>query len=470
MTIQSHSFNIQGRPRNSRFPTGVVTPPIGDLSVLRAFPGAYGFGAESVGGRSGLVIEVTNLNDSGAGSLRQAVQETSGPRTVIFRVSGTIDLNTTLRVFDPNITIAGQTAPGGGICLRRNPAQSGSNFCPLTVHASDVVVQHLRLRPGDAADSTRETNAFTVLDGSRIIVDHCSLSWANDEVVTLWTAGNDITIQNCIVSEALRVQNNTSGAARAGFISGSRDKNVAIYNSLIMSNRARNPQIDHSLITDIRNCLIYNWETGAFTLKEGTVNLVNTFFRRGPDSSSDVRRAGLVTFGLISLENIPSNSLYIENSELLGFSTTDVMAEVSSSERNRITVSSPFGPVPFQPEWDATYSDLVDQLIPSIGASLPVRDSVDARLIEEFLQGEGAIIELPSDVGGWPILLSGTPYAHSGDGIANWWKEQNGLSVSTRYNDGPGGSAQVNPVIDAPWNAGVGWTYLDLFLSGMNLP
>jgi pectate lyase len=152
---------------------------------LPAFPGAEGAGSETIGGRGGKVIEVTNLNDSGPGSLRAAV-EAEGPRIVVFRVSGTIQLKNSLVIKNPNITIAGQTAPGEGICLRD---------APLGVQADDVVVRFLRVRLGD--ESGRESDAISISSGERIIFDHCSASWSVDETFSASTGDQvlkDVTV------------------------------------------------------------------------------------------------------------------------------------------------------------------------------------------------------------------------------------------------------------------------------------
>jgi pectate lyase len=169
-------------------------------SRQKAFPTAEGYGQYAKGGRGGKVIFVTNLNDSGLGSLRGAV-ETSGPRIVIFRVAGVIDLKSILKITEPYITIAGQTAPGDGICLK--------GHC-LHVDAHDTIIRHLRVRLGD--EQRTQDDAIAMYKGSRnTIVDHCSASWSVDETLSATYAKN-VTIQWCFITESLNRSSHPKGA------------------------------------------------------------------------------------------------------------------------------------------------------------------------------------------------------------------------------------------------------------------
>lgn len=164
-----------------------------------AFPTAEGYGKYAKGGRGGAVYEVTNLGDSGPGSLRAAV-EASGPRTVVFRVSGTIELESPLRIENPYITIAGQTAPGDGICLRRNP---------LSIDADHVIIRYLRVRLGD--ESGGDYDAVSSRFTEHIILDHISASWSVDECMSVYHC-DSITVQWCIVSESMSRSNHIKGS------------------------------------------------------------------------------------------------------------------------------------------------------------------------------------------------------------------------------------------------------------------
>lgn len=179
--------------------------------TVKAFPSAEGFGARTVGGRGGRVIEVTNLNDSGPGSFREAVAA-KGPRTVVFRTGGTITLLSSITVINPYLTIAGQTAPGAGITLKNHPTNERS---PLSIRTHDVIVRYIRSRPGPAATPTSTLDGIQTVGPDRlngttvgptnvynIIIDHCSVSWAVDENLQV-SGTRDTTIQWNIIAEGL---------------------------------------------------------------------------------------------------------------------------------------------------------------------------------------------------------------------------------------------------------------------------
>ncbi|MGB8359464.1 MAG: pectate lyase, partial [Bacteroidales bacterium] len=198
-----------------------------------AFPGAEGFGANTIGGRGGRVIEVTNLNDSGSGSLREAV-EAEGPRIIVFRVSGTIAQKTILRIYNPYITIAGQTAPGDGICLKDNE---------LEIAADQVVVRYIRSRAGDRV--SKENHGINIVAGKNIIVDHCSTSWAIDETLSATTRGHlgNLSVQWCIISESLNNSRHSKGPHGYGsLIRGGWGNGYTFHHNLYAHNSARNPR------------------------------------------------------------------------------------------------------------------------------------------------------------------------------------------------------------------------------------
>ena len=193
-----------------------------------AFPTAEGYGKFSQGGRGGVVFEVTNLNDSGEGSLRAAV-EAAEPRTVVFKVSGTISLESPLRIKHPYITIAGQTAPGDGICLKKNP---------LIIEADHVIIRYLRVRLGN--ESGEDTDAVSSRYTQHIILDHISASWSVDETMSIYHC-DSITVQWSIISESMYNSNHVKGAHGFGGIWGS---NYGTYHhNLIASHGSRNPRL-----------------------------------------------------------------------------------------------------------------------------------------------------------------------------------------------------------------------------------
>ena len=195
--------------------------------ALPAFPGAQGFGSTTPGGRGGGVLEVINLNDHGPGSLREAIDAT-GPRTVVFRVSGTIQLDSEIEIKNPHITIAGQTAPGDGICLRKQT---------FRVAADDVIIRYLRFRRGD--ETKRMGSGLRIHDCQNVIVDHCSISWSCDEGINTWHNTRNITIQWCLVSEALH---DTPMHAGHGFAASLGGVNTSYHHNLFANCPGAQPE------------------------------------------------------------------------------------------------------------------------------------------------------------------------------------------------------------------------------------
>jgi len=250
-----------------------------------AFPGAEGFGSYTPGGRGGRVIEVTNLNADGPGSLKAAV-DAKGARIVVFRVSGIIQLKRQLNIREPFITIAGQTAPGDGICLRG---------AYIWVGTHDVIIRHLRVRVGDSPEGPDPGNrdALDVAgDANRVynvIIDHCSFSWALDETVSTWYGARDVTIQWCIVSEPLMDSLHPQGSHSTGVLLGSGGNTVSVHHCLLAHNSGRNPLIaaDHGKsIVDWRNNVVYNYGGSGCGNARGSVdvNYVGNYIRMGPNS------------------------------------------------------------------------------------------------------------------------------------------------------------------------------------------
>ena len=265
-----------------------------------AFPGAEGAGKWSVGGRGGQVYEVTNLNDSGTGSLRAAVNA-SGPRIVVFRVSGTISLLSNLAINNSYITIAGQTAPGDGICLKDRS---------LTVSADHVIIRYLRVRPADNA--TPEPDAISVGKGQNIILDHCSASWGVDEtlstsVPTSAGAGylDKVTVQWCLIVESLDCATHSEGCHGYGTLAkGCFGAQYTYHHNLYAHHRSRNPypgnyqdvSVDPVGLTfDFRNNVICNWKgpyagyntQAAPTNSVTKMNFIGNYYKRGLDSTGD---------------------------------------------------------------------------------------------------------------------------------------------------------------------------------------
>jgi hypothetical protein len=404
----------------------------GQANVL-AFPGAEGFGAYSKGGRGGKVYHVTTLEDEGSGSLREAV-EAEGPRIVVFDVSGTIQLKKAFVIENPFITIAGQTAQGDGICLRDQT---------LTVAADHVVVRYLRCRLGDEG---RGGDAVTVASGHNIIIDHCSASWSLDEALSSSTYRpvlSDLTVQWCFITEALNPKNHAFGS----LIRGCHGVRYSYHHNLYAHNRGRNPRpgnydypntpdIDpDGLLLDFRNNVIYDWggSHAGYNADANSVtriNYVGNYLVPGTESESN---------GIAYQEGSPNNRGYFAGNYYNRILPEDPWSVVDFSKYNESQItaykkSKPFetGPIVTQDAKDAFKSVLATG-----GASLPQRDTVDRRIVEEVKTGKGRIINSQNEVGGWPDLKgAAAPSDSDGDGMPDEWEKKHNLNPEDA-SDGP---------------------------------
>ncbi|HWP40184.1 MAG TPA: hypothetical protein VNL70_04615, partial [Tepidisphaeraceae bacterium] len=376
-------------------------------STQRAFPEAEGFGAYTPGGRGGKVLFVTNLEDSGPGSLRQAV-ETPGPRTVIFRVGGTIQLKKRLSIKEPFITIAGQTAPGDGICL------AGYD---LLIGTHDVIVRYIRCRPGDLTPGERD--AISVFAAENIIVDHCSASWGNDEQLSTWKS-RLVTVQWSFITEALH--NSTHHKGNHGFGSLIQCEGASYHHNLYAHNRSRNPRPGSGRI-DFRNNVIYNWNGMAGYAEDNKqqVNYVNNWLKPGPST---------VEHRDIAFHTGRSNCFYYVSGNVF----EGLVAEGESDLRifrvrnggNIVDRPFDFPPVKTDP---ATVA--MKRVLAEAGATLPRRDAVDARIVSDVIHGTGRHIDSQSQVGGWPELKSApAPPDADDDGMPDAWEQAHNFNPS----------------------------------------
>ncbi len=404
---------------------------------IPAFPGAEGFGAESVGGRGGKVLFVTNLNDSGPGSLRTAV-EADGPRTVIFRVSGTIALKSTLAVTKPYITIAGQTAPGDGICLKDR------SFAISTDH---VIVRYVRCRPGDNAKS--ESDALSISSGRNIIVDHCSTSWSVDETLSASTGGQlgNVTVQWCIISESLHDSTHHKGPHGYGsLIRGGWGNGYTFHHNLYAHHYARLPRPGNyndrskdpdGFILDFRNNVIYNWAGRAAgynadgsnnTNSITKMNFIGNYYKKGINSK------GSLAFS----ESTKSAKAYFSDNCMNGSPDRDgqvhypddpwSLVTFSNFSREDLEAYKQSSPIPVPPVQTEDAITAYEWILAEAGATLPNRDAVDIRIVNDVQNRTGRIINDEEEVGGWPELKSTKPPQDSDqDGMPDDWEKQYGF-------------------------------------------
>ena len=393
--------------------TLLLTPAVQAQQL--AFPGAEGFGRFSLGGRGGQVLFVTNLNDSGPGSLRAAI-EADYPRIVVFKVSGTIELQSHLRILHPRITIAGQTAPGDGICLRRYP---------LVISADDVIVRFLRVRLGDEAG--RKMDGIDVSDAENVIVDHCSVSWTLDEAVNTYHGSKNITIQWCLISESLHDSPLQEGHGFAASLGGF---NTSYHHNLLANNAGRNPSIageeDAPTINlDFRNNVIFNWGHRTLDGRPRSINVVNNYYKAGPASRRD---------HIVKMQTIYDGSFgrwYIDGNVMVDSAGTPHRSGIIRIDSEDVPVAAALvdEPVEFAPVQTESAEDAFERVLDAAGATLPRRDVHDVRIIGEVRSGKttygNGIISRQTDVGGWPELTSAEPPLDAdGDGMPDAWESQ----------------------------------------------
>ncbi|MCU0963121.1 MAG: hypothetical protein MUF48_23765 [Pirellulaceae bacterium] len=397
------------------------TPPLVGLPV---FPGAEGFGARTRAGRGGQLIPVTSLADSGPGTLRAALADPR-PRIIVFRIGGTIELERELTVCHPYVTVAGQTAPGGGICLKN---------AGLVIATHDVLVQHLRIRPGNAGDVNPETNdAIQILGGPQddtcnIVLDHVSASWGEDETVSTWFGAHDITISWSIISEALHRSRHPKRTHSAGLLIGDSSYHVSIHHCLLAHNGFRNPLVAGGGTHDFVNNVVYNWgEIAGEIADDGAnsfLNFVGNRYLAGP-STGDLRH------GLI-LHSSGKPRLFLDGN--LGPTRSDAGADEWAMASWGWSGETPPAAcraegrfaTPAVTTWPA--EDTLELVLAGAGATRPRRDATDLRVVEDTRHGRGAIIDSPAQVGGYPHLDRGeSPADSDGDGMPDTWESAQGL-------------------------------------------
>ena len=421
-----------------------------------SFPTAEGFGAYSKGGRGGNVLYVTNLNDSGPGSLRWAVEQ-EGPRTVVFGVSGTIELKSRLAIENPYLTIAGQTAPGDGICLKDET---------LLIATHDVIIRYIRVRLGDGKHgigSKQGKDAISISVGNDIIVDHCSASWSLDEVLSTSTKNptlSNVTVQWCFITEGLNVDGHGFGS----LIRGTGGAKYSYLHNLYAHNHGRNPrpgnydtnpynEDPNGLLLDFRNNVLYNWGGAhagynADGKSVTRLNYVGNYLIPGLDSKPT---------GIAYSTGSPYNRSYFANNyynnklpdnpwDLVKIKSTWTEEDIRNYKQ-----SEPFETIMVKPE-DAKTA--YQRVLETGGAILPKRDKVDQRIVKDIQTNSGRIIKSQEDVGGWPELKSVKAPADSDlDGMPDKWEKENGLN--------PNNASDRNIISDD------GYTMLEKYLNSI---
>jgi len=435
-------------------------------AAIPAFPGAEGAGAQATGGRGGSVFIVTNLNKSGPASLADAVSESN--RIIVFAVSGIIDLDGgKLEIEKPNLTIAGQSAPGEGICLKHGT---------LRMNASNVIVRHLRVRRGfieesNAGDAVEinykypgyvkpkfkgtekeKTNAPKPLGAefkpiTDIVLDHVSASWATDENFTMSGHIDRVHAQYCLIAEGLDYPNpkQTPTQHAFGSLLGGAGTNscVGMHHSIFAHHRRRTPQCsagdgsgDPPVVVDFRNNIVYD-SIEAFSHTGGhpiRLNFLNNYYKAGPSTLPEIR-GHWFTFQKSDESRLHAsgNVIYGDYPDLKTNPNLDnwngILYEKKVQFLPKLVSQQPFN-VPListQKAADAWDADLRDA-----GATLPARDAVDVRVAQQIRTGTGRVIGKETDLPEaqrWPDYRSLPPLPDSDlDGLPDFWEQQFGLN------------------------------------------
>lgn len=427
-----------------------------------AFPGAEGYGRYVTGGRGGTVYKVTNLNDDGSvGSLRWAVNK-SGTRTIVFDVSGTIFLKSNLSIKNGNITIAGQTAPGDGICLRDYTVQ---------LDADNVIIRFMRFRLGDVTETENDT--FWGRNRSNIIIDHCSMSWSIDECASFYDNSN-FTMQWCIMSESLKDSVHPKGPhGYAGIWGG---KGASFHHNVLAHHDSRNPRFCGSRYSnrpdlekvDFRNNVIYNWGSNSgYAGEGGSYNMVNNYYKFGPATKSNVQSRIFEPYADNGKNAQPAGVtgvFYVNGNYMYGNAnvTNDNWQGIhpASGTINTYRTDTEFD-FPFTTTHTA--GNAFNKVLAYAGASL-ARDALDSRIMDEIRNGNYTyigskggtlgIIDSQEDVGGWPDYQSGSaPLDSDNDAIPDDWEDILGLDPTD--------------AADAKLKNSEGYTMLEVYLNSL---
>lgn len=439
-----------------------------------AFPGAEGYGRFAIGGRGGKVIYVTNLDDDGPGSFRDAVENHEGSRTILFNVSGIITLNSRLVINDDYVTVAGQTAPGKGVCFR---------WAPIGVIGDDLIVQNLRVRLGIGI--TYDGMGLTGADHS--IIDHCSISWTIDEAFSSRGAHN-ITLQRTLISEALNEagHSNYPPGKRHGFAASIGGDIGSFHHNLLAHCAGRNWSLAGGLDgngyysgrLDITNNVVYNWDGRTTDGGAHEVNFVNNYYKKGAACDNNyMLTAQLEGTGKGSQSYYYAGNVLAEkNGALTCDGSNNECARNYQQASSQVLDWELWVNEPFFPSYvsEESAEDAFKTVLSDVGCTQPVFDNHDIRMVDETLNGtfsiRGSKTNFPGlpdneqDLGGWEAYPGFTRTANwdsDKDGLPDWWEniiKTNPNSASNNFDDANA---------DADKN---GYTNLEEFLHWMSKP
>ena len=422
-----------------------ISQPVNN-DVAIAFPGAEGFGKYTTGGRGGKVMMVTNLNDDGAGSFREAVAK-NYPRIIVFAVSGTIHLQSKLNI-KGNVTIAGQTAPGDGICIADHP---------VSLAGDNIIVRYLRFRMGDRyqnagmVEGSGGDDAFGGIGRKNIIIDHCTMSWSTDEAFTVY-GGDSTTLQWNLISEPLNYsyhfEKGDKDFEQHGFGGIWGGRHTSAHHNLFAHCVTRTPRFDGARnipaeFVDFRNNVIYNWvSNNTYAGEGGEYNVINNYYKPGPSTNKNAKARFLnpykklpkLNYGIffvhgIVIEGLPE--VTIDNWKAV------VMNDGTDADKELAKASAPFSAT-FITSHSA--NEAYEMVLKGAGASFS-RDSLDRRIINDVINGTGKIIDVQGGfphgtpyeqtVNAWPTLRSSTaPKDFDKDGMPDEWEKKNGLNAA----------------------------------------
>lgn len=418
---------------------------------IPAFPGAQGGGMYTSGGRGGRVCVVTTLADRGPGSFRE-VCETAGPRVIVFNVAGIIHLSEPIRIRAPYVTIAGSTAPGDGVCIAD---------CSVLVDTHDVIIRYMRFRRGSTWVGDRDDSLGGNPIGN-VIVDHVSASWGLDENMSMYrhmyrpAPGApeqklpmvNLTFQNCISSESLNTYNHAFGSTIGGY-------NSTFYHCLWACNTGRNPSVGMIYDFTFANNVVYNWRHRTIDGgdQRSFYTIENNYFKPGPNTPKnepiayrilkpEARRGKEATHGVSDFGMAYVAGNVVEGNDAVTHDNwADGVQLGNASDKGTNLPNAPVlaavraeSPYPYSYLEIQPAKDAYEYVLANAGATLPHRDAVDQRIIDEvrngtvtYKKGNGVITDI-SQVGGYPAY-EGTPYRDSDhDGIPDDWETEHGLN------------------------------------------